>query len=226
MVNEMIELKKIYKLYGQSALHEVEVLKGIDLEVKAETCISIRGASGSGKSTLLNVIGGLDRQSKGDVLWRGEKTHDWNRKQFSRWRNHSVGFVFQSYHLLPELTALENVMLPGWFGRKQLSQRAQELLSMMGLDKRQNHRPQEMSGGEQQRVAIARALINDPEIILADEPTGNLDRKTGDIIVNLLLDLVSEKKKALLLVTHDEQIANRMSVKYELSDGVLVQLEE
>lgn len=217
----MVELQGIEKRYSMAGEVSVDVLRGVDMQIGQSECVSICGASGSGKSTLLHIIGGLDKPSKGEYRWNGNEVSSWSRGNLAKWRNDTVGFVFQAYHLLPELTALENIMLPGAFGRRPCHEQALEFLSLMGLKDRQEHRPNELSGGEQQRVAIARALVNDPELILADEPTGNLDRQTGQIIMKLLLDLSREKKKALVFVTHDQNLAQEASTRYELTDGKL-----
>lgn len=181
----------------------------------------IQGASGTGKTTLLNLLGGLDQPSEGTIYWKGQSLSRMSRSESAIWRNRHVGFIFQSYHLMPELNALENVLLPGWLGRKNPEVKARELLQRVGLSDRLDHLPRELSGGEQQRVAIARALINDPDILLADEPTGNLDSQNGVEILHLLLDLTAQTKKVFILVTHDDAIANRLPLRYLLSNGEL-----
>jgi lipoprotein-releasing system ATP-binding protein len=181
----------------------------------------IQGASGSGKSTLLQILGGLDAPQKGSVCWQAESIYAWPQSRLARWRNASVGFVFQSYHLLPELSAVENVDLPAMLGGKGSRQRALELLDQVGLADRADHRPAELSGGEQQRVAIARALRNDPALLLADEPTGNLDSATGAEIVNLLLGVQREQKKTLIVVTHDDSMAVLGQNRMVLAQGKL-----
>lgn len=216
-----IELKKVSRGYRIAGKKRLPVLREISAEFGLGEVAAVCGASGSGKSTLLHILGGLDRPSSGEVLWEGEAMNRWSRQRMAHWRNQKVGFVFQAYHLLPEFSALENVVLPCWFGRKEAKGRAEELLAQMGMAERMNHRPGELSGGEQQRVAIARALINDPEMILADEPTGNLDSATGEAIFKLLLELTLRQKKALILVTHDERLARETGLRYQLEDGVL-----
>ncbi|MEM9446565.1 MAG: ABC transporter ATP-binding protein [Verrucomicrobiota bacterium] len=215
----MVELRGVEKNYRMGRKLDVKVLNGINMQLSKSEQVSICGASGSGKSTLLHILGGLDRPTRGSYLWEGQALNEWSRATLAKWRNQTVGFVFQSYHLLPELTALENVMLPGALARKSCKKDATELLDHMGLYERMEHRPNELSGGEQQRVAIARSLINDPELILADEPTGNLDSQTSQIIMKLLLDLSSKKKKALVFVTHDQNLADKASTMYILADG-------
>ena len=216
-----LELQNLEKSYRFGGGQEVRVLKGINDHIPAEGTVSIRGSSGSGKTTLLNVLGGLVHPSSGRLLWQGESVYDQGRAGLMHWRSRMAGFIFQSYHLMPELNVLENVLLPAWFQRADRRARAEELIEQVGLKERLLHRPGELSGGEQQRVAIARALINDPALILADEPTGNLDADTSASVLNLLLDLTAKKQKALILVTHDELIANRMAVRYRLTEGKL-----
>ena len=216
-----LELQDLGKSYSFGGGHEVQVLKGLNGLIPAEGTVSIRGSSGSGKTTLLNVLGGLVHPTKGRLLWQGEPVYEQGREGLMRWRRHMTGFIFQSYHLMPELNVLENVLLPAWFQRVDRRERAEELIEQVGLKDRSLHRPGELSGGEQQRVAIARALINDPALILADEPTGNLDAATSASVLNLLLDLTVKNQKALILVTHDELIADRMAVRYRLTEGKL-----
>lgn len=217
----MLKLENVGKTYVSGAGIRVEVLRGIHLEIPERTSLSIQGISGSGKTTLLNLLGALDRPTQGGVFWRGKRLDSWADSALARWRNRSVGLIFQAYHLLPELNALENVLLPAWFARKENRSRACQLLEEVGLKDRMTHRPFELSGGEQQRVGIARALMNDPEILLADEPTGNLDRAAGEKAVHLLLDLARQKQKSLVFVSHDPGLPARMDVRYLLEDGVL-----
>ncbi|HSI83619.1 MAG TPA: ABC transporter ATP-binding protein [Candidatus Methylacidiphilales bacterium] len=211
-------LAKTYTI-GSSKL---EVLRGLDVDFPASLSCVIQGQSGSGKSTLLHVLGGLDHPDQGRVMWRGESIYGWSRNKLAEWRNLNVGFIFQSYQLLPELTAWENVDIPAMLARKGSRKKAEELLEMVGLKGRATHMPRQMSGGEQQRVAIARALRNDPQLLLADEPTGNLDPKTGREIVHLLLALQREKQKTLILVTHDESVAAMGHFRFHMRDGQLV----
>src|SRR4029077_11239130 len=181
----------------------IEVLRGISMEVGRDEAVFLSGASGAGKTTLLYTLAGLERPESGTVEFEGRHLYDGTSASQARFRNQKMGFVFQGYFLLPELTALENVSLPGMIGRRSTIKSAEESLRAVGLGDRMQHLPAELSGGEQQRVAIARALTNDPDIIFADEPTGNLDSKTGDAIVDLLLNLARERNKTLLVVTHD-----------------------
>ena len=184
----------------------------------------LRGASGAGKSTLLHLLGGLDSPNAGDIWFGGQNLSRMSQAARSRWRNDKVGFIFQAYHLLPELDALENVCLPARMSRMpamRAETRGKELLARVGLAQRLEHKPAELSGGEQQRVAIARALINEPELIIADEPTGNLDSKTGDEIMDLLLALRAERNTTLVIATHDERIAARAPKVFQLIDGQL-----
>jgi lipoprotein-releasing system ATP-binding protein len=211
-------LKKTY-IMGSRTL---EVLRGVDVEIARGDFVALRGASGTGKSTLLHLIGGLDTPNAGDIIFRGEKLSGYSEKKLTYFRNCRVGFVFQAYHLLPELTALENVCLSARIARISAGvaeKRARELLARVGLNAREDHKPSELSGGEQQRVAIARALINEPELLLADEPTGNLDSKTGLEIIELLNTLRVEKQTTLVIATHDEKVAAHAQRVIELVDG-------
>src|SRR5712692_10170608 len=199
----------------------IEVLRGISMEVAPGEIIFICGASGAGKTTLLYTLAGLERPQSGTVEFEGRNLYNGSSASQARFRNKKMGFVFQGYFLLPELTALENVSLPGMIGRRSMRDKAQESLRAVGLADRLQHLPTELSGGEQQRVAIARALTNDPDIIFADEPTGNRDSKTGDAIVDLLLSVARERNKTLLVVTHDTRLAARGDRQLQIKDGVL-----
>jgi len=206
----------------------LEVLRGVDLTVQHGEFVALRGASGAGKSTLLHLLGGLDRPDAGEVRFEGEALTRLSASALTAFRNRHVGFVFQAYHLLPELDALENVVLPARMDRRALQptvQRARELLRRVGLADRMEHLPAELSGGEQQRVCIARSLINEPGLILADEPTGNLDSKTGEEILTLLLDLRTEHGTTLVIATHDARVADRAVRVVEMADGVVVAAE-
>lgn len=227
--------KNIRKTYRLGRV-EVPVLKGVDLEVKAGEWVTILGASGSGKSTLLHLLGGLDRPDagSGEVWFDGKSVTDMNSRELDAYRTNSVGFVFQFYHLLPELTVMENALVPamvrhGRMGfmrnRTELKARAERLLASFGLGHRLAHRPSELSGGERQRVAIARALINEPPVLLADEPTGNLDRTTGESILDLITQHRTDegvKARTIVMVTHDQQIAARADRVIRLADGRVV----
>ena len=213
-------LKKTY-FVGKRTL---EVLRGVDVEIARGDFVALRGASGTGKSTLLHLIGGLDTPNAGEIVFAGRNIASFSDRQLTDFRNRRVGFVFQAYHLLPELTALENVCLPARVARisaGDTSRRAGELLARVGLKDRMDHKPSELSGGEQQRVAIARALINDPELLLADEPTGNLDSHTGGEIMELLQTLRAEKQTTLIIATHDSKVAAGAPRVIELADGLI-----
>jgi predicted ABC-type transport system involved in lysophospholipase L1 biosynthesis ATPase subunit len=199
----------------------IEVLRGISLEVAQGEAVFLCGASGAGKTTLLYTLAGLERPESGFVEFEGRRLYSGSEASQAMLRNQKMGFVFQGYFLLPELTALENVLLPGMIGRRRKQSVAEKSLESVGLDDRMHHLPAELSGGEQQRVAIARALTNDPDIIFADEPTGNLDSKTGDTIIDLLLDLARSRNKTLLVVTHDSRLAARGDRQLQIVDGIL-----
>jgi predicted ABC-type transport system involved in lysophospholipase L1 biosynthesis ATPase subunit len=199
----------------------IEVLRGISMEVRRSEAVFLVGASGAGKTTLLYTLAGLERPEEGTVDFEGQRLYTGSSQAQAQIRNTQMGFVFQSYFLLPELTALENVMLPGMIGGSVRESAAEECLRSVGLGERLQHLPAELSGGEQQRVAIARALVNDPAIVFADEPTGNLDSKTGDAIMDLLLSLAGERKKTLLVVTHDPRLAALGDRQLHMVDGVL-----
>jgi predicted ABC-type transport system involved in lysophospholipase L1 biosynthesis ATPase subunit len=214
-------LAKSFRL-GRS---DLEILRGVDASFPPHGLSTIQGASGSGKSTLLQILGGLERPDAGAVEWAGESIYDWSRPRLAAWRNLTVGFVFQAYHLFPELSALENVEFPARLAGRGDEERAAGLLERVGLAERLHHRPAELSGGEQQRVAIARALRNDPALLLADEPTGNLDTKTGREIIELLLRLQEERGNCLVIVTHDDHIAALGQQTLRLEQGLLVDRE-
>jgi predicted ABC-type transport system involved in lysophospholipase L1 biosynthesis ATPase subunit len=199
----------------------VDVLRGISLDILRGESVFLVGASGAGKTTLLYTLAGLERPDTGTVLLDGQPIYEGGESAQARLRNERMGFVFQSYFLLPELTALENAMLPALIAGRPDHEAAIERLQSVGLGDRLHHLPAELSGGEQQRVAIARALMNDPEILFADEPTGNLDSRTGDSIMDLLLSLVAGGRRTLVLVTHDPERANRGSRKLTIHDGLL-----
>jgi lipoprotein-releasing system ATP-binding protein len=221
MSEPFLSAKNVGKTYmlGKRAL---EVLRGINLEINRGDFIALRGASGGGKSTLLNLLGGLDFPSPGEIKSQGRSLSSLSRTDLAQWRNREVGFIFQAYYLLPELDALENVCLPARMARTpaaQAAERGRELLTRVGLKERMEHKPYELSGGEQQRVAIARALINQPDLILADEPTGNLDSHTGQEIIDLLCSLREERKMTLVMATHDSTLASRAEKTIHLVDG-------
>ena len=224
MSDLLLSARGVHKTYflGQRSL---EVLRGVDLEMRRGDFVALRGASGAGKSTLLHLLGGLDAPNLGEVWLAGRNLATLGRGDLARLRNREVGFIFQAYYLLPELDALENVCLPARMARTAAAQaeaRGRELLARVGLKERLEHKPYELSGGEQQRVAIARALINEPDLILADEPTGNLDSHTGEEIIELLCALRTEKKTTLIMATHDARVAARAPKAVELVDGQIV----
>ncbi len=221
MSESLLSARALAKTYtmGKRAL---EVLRGVNLEVRRGEFLALRGASGAGKSTLLHLIGGLDTPNAGEIHFDGQNLGAFSASELTHFRNHRVGFVFQAYHLLPELNALENVCLPARMARTPVSRaaaRGRDLLARVGLRERQEHRPSELSGGEQQRVAIARAMINEPELLLADEPTGNLDSHTGGEIIELLKNLRAEKQTTLVIATHDTNVAAHAERVVELVDG-------
>src|SRR5438477_5785138 len=199
----------------------IDVLRGISMQISPGEAVFLSGASGAGKTTLLYTLAGLERPESGSVDFQGRRLYSGSSSAEARLRNEKMGFVFQGYFLLPELTALENVLLPALIGHRATTDEAEESLAAVGLADRMHHLPAELSGGEQQRVAIARALTNDPDIIFADEPTGNLDSKTGDAIMDLLLNLARDRKKTLLVVTHAHRLATRGDRQLHIKDGVL-----
>jgi lipoprotein-releasing system ATP-binding protein len=213
-------LRKTFRL-GRT---DLEILRGLDVAFPKSGLNTIQGASGSGKSTLLQILGGLEHPDAGEVRWQGESIYGWSRGKLAAWRNLTVGFVFQSYHLFPELSALENVEFPARLSRHSNPSVGAQLLDQVGLGARLHHRPSELSGGEQQRVAIARALRNNPALVLADEPTGNLDVDTGHEIIDLLLQLQKERGNCLIIVTHDNAIAALGRQIYLLEHGHLHQV--
>lgn len=216
----MIRLTGIHKSFGQ-----LEVLKGIDLHIKEGEFVSIVGASGAGKTTLLQIIGTLDTDNEGEVIINGVNIKKLSDKELSAFRNKQLGFVFQFHQLLPEFTALENVCIPGYIARrnnKEVEEKAKELLTKLGLQDRFHHKPNELSGGEKQRVAVARALINDPKLILADEPSGSLDSGNKKELHSLLRKLCNEYGLTILLVTHDNELAETSDRIIEMRDGVIV----
>ncbi|MDD2897418.1 MAG: ABC transporter ATP-binding protein [Desulfuromonadaceae bacterium] len=220
-MSNLLEIRGLSKTYG-AGLNRIEVLSGIDLDLLPGTTTALVGASGAGKSTLMHLLGALDRPTSGTVRFRGENIFKKSERQLAAFRNHSIGFVFQFHHLLPEFTALENVMMPALIARiprSKARESAESLLVDVGLGQRMTHRPGELSGGEQQRVAIARALSLSPELLLADEPTGNLDMKTSDGIHAMLTELQVKKGLTLVIVTHNERLAAAMGTTIHLLDG-------
>lgn len=222
--NFLLSAHDLHKTYNMGH-RSIEVLRGVSISLQPGDFFALQGASGTGKSTLLHILGGLDLPNSGSVFLEGQNLKSLSPRQLARMRNERIGFIFQSYHLLPELDALENVCLPARLGRRSARQteaKARNLLERVGLSERMEHLPAELSGGEQQRVAIARSMINDPLLILADEPTGNLDSHTGADILDLLCSLQAEKQVTLVIATHDNHVAHRAHRILELLDGQIV----
>ena len=216
----MLSCKQITKRYGS-----LEVLKGVDLQIEKGEIVSLVGSSGAGKSTLLHILGTLDDADGGQVWLNNVQMNQLKGNQLASFRNKHIGFVFQFHHLLPEFTALENVCIPGWLGnrkKKEVEERAKELLKMLGLESRMENKPSELSGGEQQRVAVARALINNPDIIMADEPTGNLDSTHARELHQLFFDLRKQFNQTFLIVTHNEELAAQCDRTVHMKDGRIV----
>ena len=216
----MIKAIQIQKSYGP-----LQVLKGVDLQVEKGELVSIVGASGAGKSTLLHIIGTLDKPDAGEVIMNDIRLSGLNEKELAHFRNKHIGFVFQFHHLLPEFTALENVCIPGFIAKTKesiVNNRAKELLDFLGLKDRLEHKPGQLSGGEQQRVAVARALINNPGVILADEPSGNLDTHNAKELHNLFFRLRTDMQQTFIIVTHNEDLANMADRKIVMQDGKMV----
>ena len=220
-LKELIQVQQLYKSFGNGA-KRLEVLKGIDLTFDQGEKAAIVGASGVGKTTLLHILGTLDRPTSGKVLYEGRDVFTLNEKELAHFRNREIGFVFQFHHLLPEFNAIENTMMPcliQGLSRKEAVLRAEAILTLVGLKDRLTHKPGKLSGGEQQRVAVARALVLEPKILLADEPTGNLDFKTGESIFSLLQELNRSKGVTLVIVTHNLKLAAELPRQIHLADG-------
>lgn len=219
----LLKAKNLYKHYDGGA-REVKVLTDLNFEMEEGSLVGIYGASGSGKSTLLHILGGLDRPNQGHVIFDGQKMDEMSDDQIANFRNESIGFVFQFYYLLPEFNALENVMMPGLISglsRKDSLKKAEAALNEVGLTHRINHLPSELSGGEQQRVALARAAVMQPKLILADEPTGNLDRQTGEKVFEYLLELNRKDKISMIVVSHNQELLRQLPRILLLRDGKL-----
>ena len=217
---KLLVAKDLYKNYGP-----IPVLKGVSLEVSKGELVSIVGASGAGKSTLLYVASSLEKADKGSLFFEGQDIAQLNNKALAKYRNEHIGFVFQFHRLLPEFTALENICIPGWIAKrskKELDKKAMELLDFMGLADKASKKPNSLSGGEQQRVAVARALINDPHLIFADEPTGNLDSENAHALHELFIQLRDTMHQSFLIVTHNESLANMSNRKLIMKDGVIL----
>ncbi|HAX02953.1 MAG: lipoprotein ABC transporter ATP-binding protein [Tenericutes bacterium GWC2_34_14] len=219
----IVELKNINKIYGIKTPNPTQVLYDVSLNIEESTFNSIIGQSGSGKSTLLNILGTLDKATSGDVLINGKNTQEMTKNELSTLRNEAIGFIFQFHYLLPEFTALENVLMPYRISKKPITEevlkRAHELLDIVGLNNRKDNLATNLSGGQQQRVAIARSLINNPKIILADEPTGNLDSDTTEQVYDLLREINQRFKTTFIIITHDRHIAEKADRIIEIKDG-------
>ena len=216
----ILEATNIHKKYGT-----LEVLRGVSLQVKKGEIVSLVGPSGAGKSTLLHIIGTLDKPDSGLVKIEDKEVFKQNEKALSAFRNKSIGFIFQFHHLLPEFTAIENICIPAFIGnksKKESEARAMELLALLNLTHRANHKPTELSGGEQQRVAVARALINNPALIMADEPSGNLDTNNARDLHNLFFELRDKLNQTFIIVTHNEELADMADRKIQMKDGVII----
>ena len=216
----MLTARDIHKYYGN-----LWVLKGVDVHIQRGEIVSIAGPSGSGKSTLLHILGTLDEPGKGEILLQGRKVNELKGKTLAAFRNRHIGFVFQFHHLLPEFSALENVCIPAWIAgrkRRETEERAKVLLQTLGVGERIDHKPNELSGGEQQRVAVARALINNPDIVFADEPTGNLDSANARELHQLFFDLRKEFQQTFLIVTHNEELAQMSDRQLHMKDGRII----
>lgn len=216
----MLKAKGIYKSYGT-----LQVLKGVDIDISKGEIVSISGSSGAGKSTLLHILGTLDNADSGEIFLENKKVNALNGKELANFRNEHIGFVFQFHHLLPEFSAIENICVPGWIAGKKskdLTKRAMDLLKLLNLKDRADHKPGELSGGEQQRVAVARALINNPSIVMADEPTGNLDSANAKELHNLFIDLRERFQQTFLIVTHNEELAQMSDRILHMKDGKMV----
>lgn len=217
---KLLVAKDLYKNYGP-----IPVLKGVSLEISKGELVSIVGASGAGKSTLLYVVSSLEKADQGSLFFEGQDIAQLSNKALSQYRNEHIGFVFQFHHLLPEFTALENVCIPGWIAKKPkkaIEKKAMELLDFMGLADKASKKPNSLSGGEQQRVAVARALINDPHLIFADEPTGNLDSENAIALHELFIQLRDTMNQSFLIVTHNELLADRCNRKLTMKDGKII----
>lgn len=227
-MNDLLRCQQLYKIYQEGEL-QTQVLKGVSFSMQRGDLVSIIGSSGSGKSTLLHILGALDEASSGDVEFLGQPLHQLSSNKQAKMRNQHLGFVYQFHHLLADFTALENVAMPLLIGGKKVNEAkrsAQALLARVGLSHRLQHRPSELSGGERQRVAIARALVNQPDLVLADEPTGNLDHTTALAIYDLMRELNREFNTAFLVVTHDGELAAKMDRQLHMQDGLLLNVAE
>ncbi|MDD5771952.1 MAG: ABC transporter ATP-binding protein [bacterium] len=225
MSDIILQVKDLVKYY-YDVNKRLDVLNGLNLEVKTGEMLGVSGPSGSGKSTLLHLIGALDKPNSGEIIFNDKNINTFSENASAKWRNKKIGFIFQFYNLLPEFNVLENIFLPSLIygenvSRKKLEEKAFALLELVHLEHKAKSKPTDLSGGEQQRVAIARALVNDPELILADEPTGSLDKENSDYILNLIMGLNENKKKTFIIVTHNESLAKKLSRWVHLVDGII-----
>jgi lipoprotein-releasing system ATP-binding protein len=221
----ILKAKNIFKSYQTVKNVRLEILKSVYVDIEEQKISVIIGASGAGKSTLLHIMGGLDRPDSGEIIFNDTSIHNLSDEKLAKFRNNNIGFVFQFHHLLPEFTAAENVMIPQMINgipENKAFERGKKLLNEIGLSGRINHKPAELSGGEQQRVAVARALANDPQVILADEPTGNLDSQNSIILHELFLDLKSRLNKTFVIVTHNKDLISLADNLYEMKDGIIL----
>ena len=221
----ILKAKNIFKSYQTVKNVRLEILKSVYVDIEEQKISVIIGASGAGKSTLLHIMGGLDRPDSGEIIFNDTSIHNLSDEKLAKFRNNNIGFVFQFHHLLPEFTAAENIMIPQMINgvpEKKAFERGKKLLNEIGLSGRINHKPAELSGGEQQRVAVARALANDPQVILADEPTGNLDSQNSIILHELFLDLKSRLNKTFVIVTHNKDLISLADNLYEMKDGIIL----
>lgn len=224
----MIQARNLTKIY-KAPVSEIVVFENLNLEVKQGRLLAVIGPSGAGKSTLLHLLGGLDTPTRGEVFFKNRNIFEWTASELARFRNRHVGFVFQFHHLLPEFTALENTIMPRLIGggnQAEIESKGRQILDRVGLSHRLDHKVGELSGGEQQRVAIARALVSGPELLLADEPTGNLDHRTGETIFQMIRELHAERGLTSVIVTHNERIAVQCDEVWELDAGVFRHIQE
>lgn len=219
----IVELKNITKSYRISKEHNLNVLKGINLNIRKGEIVAIVGKSGAGKSTLLHIVGTLDKPDSGEMLFEGENVFNLNSSKLSEFRSRQIGFIFQFHHLLPEFTGLENVLIANMIAGSKDDTKAMQMLKEVGIEHRANHKPSEISGGEAQRIAIARALVNSPNLILADEPTGNLDTENANAIIDLIFKLRNKFNQTFVIVTHNEDFAQSCDRIVKMADGIIIE---
>ena len=221
-MNKLLEVKEITKSYQITKQNKLNVLKGINLSINEGEIAAIVGKSGAGKSTLLHILGALDKPDGGEYFFMNENVYNYGDKELAKFRSKQIGFIFQFHHLLPEFTVLENVLIPALIAKEKSKEKAVKFLEEVGLGDRINHKPSEISGGEAQRAAIARALINSPKLILADEPTGNLDTENAESIIDLIFELRKKFNQTYIIVTHNEEFAGRCDRIVKMSDGKVI----